>query len=170
MRIPSLRAPRLGTRLGRPGEASAARPQACRSPSRTLQGRIPAVFGVRLVLKALDFQRVSYIASHSPGFDESEVSPYCWQRQWQNSQNVIMDQPITPESERILKLLLEIGTIRGFELKRRAGLQSPEFVQAVRPLIYSRFITASGDVSVETADRVQFAPLSGSFERLSPKM
>jgi hypothetical protein len=73
---------------------------------------------------------------------------------------------MTPESRKVLQIILDSGTIRGFELKRRSELPPAQFIDAVRPLIEQRYITASGSVCPETVDRVQFAPLSGAYENV----
>ncbi|MCW5554507.1 MAG: hypothetical protein KIS67_20405 [Verrucomicrobiae bacterium] len=72
---------------------------------------------------------------------------------------------IQPESQQILRFVIENGMIRGFELKRLSGFEPVKLVDAVKPLIESHFITASGVVTLDTIDRVQFAPLSSSYEK-----
>jgi hypothetical protein len=70
-----------------------------------------------------------------------------------------------PKTIRILDILKEYGTVRGFELQRMSALGADELIDVVKPLIGKRLITASGVVSADTIDRVQFAPLSSAFER-----
>jgi len=70
-----------------------------------------------------------------------------------------------PKTIKILEILKEYGTVRGFELQRMSDLNAGELIDVVKPLISKRLITASGVVSPDTIDRVQFAPLSSAFER-----
>ena len=72
---------------------------------------------------------------------------------------------IQPESQEILRYVIENGMIRGFELKRLSGFDPNKLINAVKPLIESHYITASGVVTADTIDRVQFAPLSSSYEK-----
>ena len=71
---------------------------------------------------------------------------------------------ITPDSQKVLRFVLESGRIRGFELQKLSGLEGEQLVSAVQPLVASRVITASGCVNTDTIDRVNFAPLSGAYE------
>jgi hypothetical protein len=72
---------------------------------------------------------------------------------------------IQPESQQILRNVIENGMIRGFELKRLSGFEPTNLINAVKPLIESQLITASGVVTPDTTDRVRFAPLSSSYEK-----
>ena len=72
---------------------------------------------------------------------------------------------IDDTQKKILGAVLESGQIRGFELKQMSGLKADELVDAVKPLIGMKLITASGVINPETIDRVQFAPLSSAFEK-----
>jgi len=71
---------------------------------------------------------------------------------------------ITSESQKVLQIVLDSGTIRGFELKRRAGLAPDVLINAVRPLVAENLITASGIVNADTIDRVNFSPLSAAYQ------
>jgi hypothetical protein len=71
------------------------------------------------------------------------------------------------ESQQVLSVVLDTGTIRGFELRKRSSLQPTEFLTALRPLIDGHLIAASGVCTAETIERVQFAPLSAAYEKSS---
>ena len=69
--------------------------------------------------------------------------------------------------KKVLSAILSYGQIRGFELKKICGMPDDALTNAVSPLINMGLVAASGIVSPETLDRVQFAPLSSAFERSS---
>jgi hypothetical protein len=69
--------------------------------------------------------------------------------------------------KKILRLILQNGQIRGFELKQEIGVDGAALAGWVGPLIERGLITASGPIHPETIDRVQFAPLSSAVERKS---
>lgn len=77
-----------------------------------------------------------------------------------------MANDLTPIEQRIVRVLAECGTVRGFELKKNLGLESEELVDAVKLLIEKRLITPSGVVTCETIDRVHFSPLSSMLEKM----
>lgn len=69
------------------------------------------------------------------------------------------------ESRKVLDVILDNGSIRGFELKRLSGLSCDALIKAAKPLIDCRYITVSGAVNEDTIDGVRFAPLSSSLGR-----
>ncbi len=70
-------------------------------------------------------------------------------------------EAFSDESGRVLRVVLDSGIIRGFELQRRAGLESAEALKAAAmPLLNQNLITVSGMlVDSYTIERAQFAPL-----------
>lgn len=74
---------------------------------------------------------------------------------------------MTEDQRKIIGVLIDAGTIRGFELKRLSGLESTALVDAIKPLIDDNLIMASGIVRPETIDRVHFAPFSSTKEKLA---
>jgi len=81
-----------------------------------------------------------------------------------------MPMPINlpDESKKVLSVILENGSIRGFELKRFSGLSYDNLIKAVKPLVEYRFVTASGVLNEDTIDGVRFAPLSSSLQNPLP--
>lgn len=74
-----------------------------------------------------------------------------------------MNIELPAESRRILDLILQNGSIRGFELKRFSGLSCDAVIEAAKPLIANHYITVSGVLNEDTLDGVRFAPLSSSL-------
>jgi hypothetical protein len=68
------------------------------------------------------------------------------------------------ESKQVLRIVLEKGRVRGFELKKFSGLDSRSLIYAIGPLVTKHFIAASGSLEPDTIDRVNFAPLTSGFE------
>ena len=74
-----------------------------------------------------------------------------------------MEIDLPPESRKVLDVILDNGSIRGFELKRFCGLSYDALIKAAKPLIDNRYITVSGVVNEDTLDGIRFAPLSSSL-------
>ena len=65
---------------------------------------------------------------------------------------------------KVLRLIVNNGSIRGFELKRYSGLTYDALITAAKPLVDRRLVTASGSFAdEESIDGVRFAPLSSSL-------
>jgi hypothetical protein len=75
-----------------------------------------------------------------------------------------MDNSLTPDSQTVLKTVVMSGSIRGFELQERTGLEVKKLIEATSSLVRRDYITASGPISPETFERVRFAPLCSGFE------
>jgi hypothetical protein len=73
-----------------------------------------------------------------------------------------MAESVTPQSLKVLRLLRNVGVIRGFELQRRAAMEPPELIDALTPLVAQNLVAASGTLDVDSLARTQFAPLPSS--------
>ncbi|HXM73672.1 MAG TPA: hypothetical protein VN904_00230 [Chthoniobacterales bacterium] len=73
------------------------------------------------------------------------------------------DTDMTDEQKKIASLVLEYGTIRGFELKKHfEGRSDAELVVSIKPLVDRNLITASSTVTPDTLNRIQFAALTST--------
>jgi hypothetical protein len=76
---------------------------------------------------------------------------------------ISMEIELPVESRKVLNMILDNGSIRGFELRRMSGMPCDALIKAAKPLIDNRYVTASGVLSEDTLDGVRFAPLSSSL-------
>jgi hypothetical protein len=76
---------------------------------------------------------------------------------------ISMEMELPADSRRVLNMILDNGSIRGFELRRMSGMPCDALIKAAKPLIDNRYVTASGVLNEDTLDGVRFAPLSSSL-------
>jgi hypothetical protein len=77
--------------------------------------------------------------------------------------SISMEIELPADSRRVLNMILDNGSIRGFELRRMSGMACDALINAAKPLIDNRYVTASGVLNEDTLDGVRFAPLSSSL-------
>jgi hypothetical protein len=68
--------------------------------------------------------------------------------------------PPTEDEKRILQVVDEEGVIRGSVLRRRARIEAPAMLQAVRNLVEQQYIAVSGSIADERAmQEAYFSPV-----------
>ena len=75
-----------------------------------------------------------------------------------------MESNLSEDSKNVLKVVLAVGSIRGFELEERCNLTMDKLIVATNQLVQYQYITASGAIGPDTVERVRFAPLCSGFQ------
>ena len=75
-----------------------------------------------------------------------------------------MESNIEADSNAVLRVVVDSGSIRGFELAERCNLPMERLVAATSHLVRRGHITASGVINTDTVERVRFAPLCSGFQ------
>ncbi len=80
-----------------------------------------------------------------------------------------MSEPeLTDQSRKVLRIIMDTGLIKGFDLQRRAELENgDQLITSVQPLIINRLVTASGVLDPSEIRWTQFAILPSAWDRIS---
>ena len=85
----------------------------------------------------------------------------------------MQNQELALECKQVLKVVLNCGSIRGFDLKHRVKgkdgkpLDASRLTESLHELVERGFITASETFDANSIDMVRFAPLSYGLENSS---